>query len=382
MKYNTLGKTKIKVSEIGFGAEWMGDKTDKHVEKLIKYCQEQKINFLDCWMSDPSIRDKLGNALKNTRKKWIIQGHIGSTWQNQQYTRTRNLKHTKQAFQDLLERLQTEYIDFGMIHYIDNNKDYNKAINGKYMEYIKELKEEKIIHHIGLSTHNPEIGLKATENPEIELLMFSINPAYDMFPINDDLEKYRDIKQYQTIKGGIDPIRDQLYQKCQEKQIPITIMKGYAGGTLLNEKTSPFQTKLTPTQCIHYALTRPAAKSIFVGIHDKKQLNQALKYETATPEEKNYQKTLKNAPTHSYKGQCIYCGHCTPCPENINIPTINKFYDLAKTHEKTPESIQEHYNNLETHASQCTQCKSCMTRCPFEVNIIEFMKNAQKLFGD
>ncbi len=66
-------------------------------------------------MSEPNVRSNIGNALKGKRGKWIIQGHFGSTWQNGQYVRTREMDKVKEAFSDLLTRLQTDYIDLGMI---------------------------------------------------------------------------------------------------------------------------------------------------------------------------------------------------------------------------------------------------------------------------
>ena len=60
---------------------------------------------------------------------------------------------------------------------------------------------------------------------------------------------------------------------------------------------------------------------------------------------------------------------------------VNKLFDLAKNHEKTPESIKEHYNNLKYHATDCIACGECELRCPFDVEIVDVMLDAQDLFG-
>ncbi|RAP47775.1 MAG: aldo/keto reductase [Methanosphaera sp. rholeuAM6] len=380
MKYNQIGKTKYKVSEIGFGAEWIENKEYSEIEKLVKYCENEGINLLDCWMSNPKVRSNLGKAIHKNRRKWIIQGHIGSTWQNEQYVKTREMDKVVSAFEDLLTRLQTNYIEFGMIHYVDEIKDYDKIMNSEFIEYVRELKKDEKIKHIGLSTHNPEVAIKAAKNPEIELIMISVNPAFDMMPpvLLDD---YFDNDKYSQNLGGIQPIRTELYQTCLENDTAITIMKGFAGGRLLNKEDSPFGVALTPLQCIHYALNRPSAKSILVGVKNIEELKETLKYETATEEEKDYSKILRTAPKHSYLGKCTYCGHCAPCPKGINIAMLNKLYDLATVHEDIPLSIREHYNNLEAHAIDCFGCKHCEERCPFGVEIIEIMKKAYDLFG-
>lgn len=380
MKYNRIGKTDYSVSEIGFGAEWMAEKSDEEVEKLVQYCEKEGVNLLDCWMSDPKVRSSLGKAIHKNREHWIIQGHIGSTWQKGQYVKSRDMNIVVPAFEDLLERLQTDHIEFGMIHYVDEVKEYNQIMNSEFMEYVRKLKEEETIHHIGISTHNPEVGLLAADNPEIELIMISLNPAFDMMPpvVLDD---YFENDKYSEDLGGIQPIRSQLYQKCLDTDTSITVMKGFAGGRLLNKDDSPFGVALSPINCIHYALTRPSAKSILVGVNNIEELEGVLKYELATEKEKDFSKILTTAPKHSYLGKCTYCGHCAPCPFEINIAMVNKLYDLAVIHDEVPQSIREHYNNLESHASDCFGCKKCETRCPFDVEIIEVMKKASVLFG-
>ena len=91
MKYRTLGKTGLSVSEIGLGAEWLERHNEEECKELIGFCEEVGINIMDCWMSNPNVRSNIGNAIKDTRDKWFIQGHIGSTWQNGQYVKTREL---------------------------------------------------------------------------------------------------------------------------------------------------------------------------------------------------------------------------------------------------------------------------------------------------
>jgi predicted aldo/keto reductase-like oxidoreductase len=63
----------------------------------------------------------------------------------------------------------------------------------------------------------------------------------------------------------------------------------------------------------------------------KEQVDEAVEYETAEDDEKDYASVIESAPMHSYMGQCTYCGHCKPCPMDIDIAMVNKFYDLAIT---------------------------------------------------
>ena len=140
MNYRELGKTGLKVSEVGFGAEWMERHGLEDVIEVVKECEKQGINLMDVWMSEPNVRTNLGIAIKDSREKWYIQGHIGSTWQGGQYVRTRDPGQVKAAFEDLLTRLQTDYIDLGMIHYVDRQEDWDGIQNSPFLDYVKELK--------------------------------------------------------------------------------------------------------------------------------------------------------------------------------------------------------------------------------------------------
>lgn len=380
MRYRELGKTGLRVSEIGLGAEWLERHSEEEGQAVIDRCEGCGINILDCWMSNPQVRSSIGKALKGRREKWIIQGHFGSTWQEGQYVRSRDLAKVEEAFRDLLTRLQTDYIDLGMIHFVDTEEEFHKVFEGPLLQYVKEQKARGVIRHIGMSTHNPQVAKLAALSGEIEMLLFSVNPAFDLLPPSEDLNDYF-AESYQEGLGGIDPQREELYKLCEQRGVGITVMKGYAGGRLFDAKTSPFGVALTPVQCIHYALTRPAVASILVGYDTPEHVDAAVAYETAAEEERDYASVLAKAPHHAYGGQCTYCGHCAPCPAGIDIAMVNKLYDLASMQEEVPATVRAHYQALSATAADCIACGGCETRCPFGVPVVERMEKAKKLFG-
>ena len=380
MRYRTLGKTGLKVSEIGFGAEWIGPMSDGQVRELAKSCLDGGVNIVDCWMADPAIRSALGRAIEPERDQWIIQGHIGSTWQDGQYVRTRDMAKVAPAFEDLLERLRTDHVELGMIHYVDAVQEYRDIMAGEFFAYVNELLEEGRIQHIGLSTHNPDVAQLAAEDGRIEMIMFSVNPAFDLMPATEDINVYFGDYADEGL-AGMDPARARLYATCEANGVGITVMKGFAGGRLLDAAKSPFGVALTPAQCIHYCLTRPAVASVMAGLENHDQVAEALAYETADAEERDYASVLAGAQAHAYYGQCTYCGHCAPCAVGINIALVNKYADLAALHDSVPEGVGEHYRELEVTADACTGCRSCEERCPFGVPIAQKMEEAAALFG-
>ena len=102
MNTSRLGKTGLQVSEVGFWRGMVGTTPRRKVE-LIRYASSKGINILDCWMADPKSRDVIGKGIKENRSKWYIQGHIGSTWKNGQYFRTRDMKYVRPAFEDFVK---------------------------------------------------------------------------------------------------------------------------------------------------------------------------------------------------------------------------------------------------------------------------------------
>lgn len=379
MRYRELGKTGLKVSEIGLGAEWLERHNAQEIKEVIDHCEACGINILDCWMSEPNVRSNIGAAIKGHREHWIIQGHLGSTWQDGQYVKTRDLKLAKKAFADLLERMGTDYIDLGMIHFVDEAEEYKKIMSGEFYAYAQELKEKGVIHHIGMSTHNPAVAKMAAESGKIEMILFSINPAFDMLPASENIDDYFK-ETYDENLGGIASERAELYQICEQNGVGITVMKGYAGGRLFNASASPFGVALTPVQCLHYALTRPAVASVLAGYDTTAHVDEAVAYETASEEEKNYASVLAKAPAHAYYGMCTYCGHCAPCPVDIDIAMVNKLYDLALMQPEVPATVKAHYNDLSANGKDCVDCGSCEERCPFGVKVAERMKKAEELF--
>ena len=222
--------------------------------------------------------------------------------------------------------------------------------------------------------------MKAARSGYVEMILFSINPAFDMLPASEDIDVMFAEKFDDGLKG-IDAERARLYKTCEENDVGITVMKPFAGGRLFDEKRSPFGTALTPVQCIHYALTRPAVCAVMCGYDNKAQVDAATAYEAADNTEKDYASVLANAPAHAYRGQCTYCGHCKPCVANLDIAMINKFYDLATMQPEVPAAVQSHYELLEKTASACIDCHACESRCPFGVKIAERMKKTAELFG-
>lgn len=377
MRYRELGSTGLEVSEVGFGPEWMKG-TPEETREIAEVLREAGVNILDCWMADPHIRKNLGYAIEGHTDEWIVQAHFGACWVDGQYQRSRDMKLVRPAFEDELEMLGIERADIGMMHYIDSVDEFRSCMEGPFFAYVQEMLDVGRIWHVGLSTHNPEVAIEAVNTGKVEVIMFSINPAFDMMPASDDINDL--FGDYSDVAGNIDPVRDKLYRMCEAHGIGLTVMKPYAGGRLLSAAESPFGVALTPEQCIHYCLTRPAVATVLAGYKTLEEAKSALAYEDASAEELDYASVLAGAPAHAYYGQCTYCGHCQPCTVGIDIATVNKFADLALMQDEVPDSVREHYFALDKNASDCIACGICEPNCPFGVKIVDRMHDTVELF--
>lgn len=381
MEYREFGRTGIKVSVIALGCEGFVANEGALTEQLLNAAEQGGINCIDLYAPQPEMRSRLGKWLRGRRGKFVLQAHLCTVWQEGQYKRTREIGEVKASFEDLLTRLATDYIDIGMIHYVDSLEDWEAVAGGPVMAYAREMQAQGKIRYIGLSSHNPAAAMQAVQSGLIDVLMFSVNPCYDLQPANEDCYALWDGKNYDRQLVNMDPEREALYETCSRLGVAITVMKAFGGGDLLDEELSPAGKALTVNQCLHYALTRPGVAAVMSGAHTVDELEKCLEYITAADVEKDYAAAFAALPKISWEGHCMYCGHCAPCPQGIDVAAVTKFLNLTKAQNSVPETVREHYAALRHHAGECVKCGACEKRCPFKVTVIQNMQEAVKVFG-
>ena len=382
MDYRELKRCgSLKVSTIALGCEGFIGKSREDFKAMLDRAMDLGINFIDMYTSNPEFRDNMGAAIAGKRDKIVLQGHICSVWENGQYLRTREFNKVKAGMDEQLRRLGTDYLDIGMIHYMDSESDFEEVFGGEIIEYCKKLKAAGTIRAIGLSSHNPIVARRAVETGLIDVLMFSVNAAYDMQPAGEDCNDLWDLKNYQDGRIGMDPDRKALYELCERENVAIDVMKAFGGGDMLDEKLSPFGVAFNEYQCLEYCLTRPAVVSVMAGCHSIAEIEKAVSYYDVSREQRDYSTVLSRMEKFKFHGNCMYCGHCAPCSVGINVADINKYLNLALAQGEVPETVADHYKLLAHHASECIACGSCVRNCPFGVEVIRKMERAVEVFG-
>lgn len=363
MEYRINKRTQDKISDIGLGASSISQAGSKEAVETLKMAYENGINYFDLAAGDAECFPFYGEAFKDVRNKVMYQIHFGANYESGTYGWTTNLDKIKKSIAWQLEQLKTDYIDYGFIHCLDEETDWDNYVKNGVLDYIKELKEKGIVKHIGISSHTPRLVQKALDTGLIDMVMFSINPGYDY--------------HHGDYANGSTDERTSLYKRCESEGVGISVMKPFSGGQLLDERTSPFGKKLTRVQCMQYALDRPGVLTVLPGIRGKEDLKELLKYVDATPEEKDYSIIGKFAPA-DVTGKCVYCNHCMPCPMNLDIGLINKYYDLSLAGDNL---AKDHYMNLDKTAKDCISCGHCNSRCPFSVDQMSRMQVIKEYFG-
>lgn len=355
MKYNIIPKTGTRVSELGLGCEHVGPKDAKTVDSVVSAAVEGGVNLLELFMPQPDIRDRISRAIGPRRNDLLLMGHIGSCLTpDGQYCRSRDPALCEAFVDDFLRRYHTDWMDFGMFHYVDTPEDYAGVFDTSIADYAVRLREQGKVRFVGASSHNAETALRMVETGLLDVLLFSVNPAQDLLPniVNDDYfvsETYSDIHT-----SELNPARRRLYERCAELGVGIIVMKALGCGRMLTSDNG-LRRPLTPFECIHYANTRPGVASVLVGCTSTEQVAEMLAYESADRAQIQFADALEGVLSPK-QGQCMYCNHCLPCPAGIDIAEAMRLIDTGDA---------EGIRRLAAGPKDCVQCGSCEENCPF-----------------
>lgn len=364
MEYRIHPRTKDKISVIGIGTGPIYEAPGREAVETLSYACEHGVNYVDFATAGAETFRYAGLAFASVRRELLYQVHFGANYETGEYGWTTDLDKVKGQIDWQLSQLNTDYIDFGMIHCLDSAGDWEQYQENGVLDYLLEMKKSGVVRHIGLSTHTPELAGRILDSGIVEQMMFSINPAYDY--------------QHGEYAAGSAGERMDLYRRCEAEGVGISVMKPYSGGQLLDDRTSPFGRALTKIQCLQYALDKPGVLTVLPGVRNLDEMKEALAWLEAAPKERDYS-VLGTFTPKDVTGTCVYCNHCAPCPAGLNIGLINKYYDLARIGD---DMAADHYAKLEKHASDCLHCGHCDRRCPFGVAQSRRMEEIREYFGE
>jgi uncharacterized protein len=384
MEYREYGKTGLKVSVVGLGCQELQGKTQEEAIDIVHTAVNSGINFFDALVPDTTTRDRFGAAIAGLRDKIILQGHFGMPWEENsdedQWIIPRTLDGCIRSLEDFLTRSRTDHVETLMLTLVDDMENWDQAVKDGLIDYMLGLKRQGICQGIGITCHEPLTAWEIVNTGMIDVIQFSINPLFDLFnsPFESIFADIQDLDKFQTHQYTIDENRSRLYALCKEKGVSISVMKTLAAGRLLDTRTSLFGKAMTVPQCIHYALNRPAVATSLIGCNNADEVRIAAAYNKLSAAEKDYTEVLS---VFRFTGldRCMYCNHCLPCPAHIDIASVKRLLDSARI--EMTGALRNQYNALDKKASDCLSCETCMKRCPFGVDVVASMREAEKLFN-
>ena len=266
-----------------------------------------------------------------------------------------------------LERTGAEYFDFYLVHGIDET---NKEKYEKYgiWEYVRQLKEEGLIHHYGFSFHDsPELLEELlTEHPDAEFVQLQIN--------------YSDWEDHLIASR-------RCYEIATQHGKPVVVMEPVKGGALADppQKVKDILQQANPdaspaSWAIRFAASLPNVMMVLSGMSNLEQMEDNLSYmrdfQPLSEEEQRVVEAAREALLQFDRIACTGCHYCTPgCPMEIHIPEIFAVMNVYKMYGDLNEARRDYgWRPKGAKASECMQCGQCEDACPQHLPIISLLE--------
>lgn len=324
-----FGNTRMEIKRVGFGGIPIQRISQEDTNKVIDELEKCGVNFIDTARGYTISEEYLGNALKGRREKFYIATKSMS----------RDYESMKKDIEISLKNLQTDYIDLYQMHNV-KPVEYD-TIFGEDRAYraLLEAKEAGKIKHIGITSHGLETVEKAVESGKFETIQFPYN-----------------IVENQA---------DEVFKKAHEKGVGTIVMKPLAGGAIDDG-----------TLAMKYILSREYIDVAIPGMDTPEQVkeNTAVLENFELTEEDNVKITkIKSELGTNF---CRRCEYCLPCPQGVIIPQ-NFLLEGYYTRYGLQDWAIDRYKALgeDQRASNCIECGACESKCPYELPIIEMLKN-------
>ncbi len=366
MHYRTLGRTGLKVSQLGFGAMRLpmtGEGDDARVDRertipMIHRAFEGGVNYIDSavFYCNHDSQRAVGDALKGWRDKVIVSTK-NSYYGDDEAAWWKNLD-------DSLERLQVDFIDVYNQHGMSWGR-YESDYRPHISKWMAKAKDQGLIGHVCCSFHDK----------------------------NDALKKIIETDEFSSITLQYNLLDRQLEEGialAHEKNIGVVVMGPVAGGRLAEPSEVlgsmvPGVTRV-PELALRFVLSNPNVTIVLSGMNEMEQVveNLATAKDEVSLSDADRADIEKRMVSMKEMAElyCTGCGYCMPCPSEIGISGIfDKFnrgrvYGLWDSARKAYAQIGQVAWEKGNKADACTECGECEEKCPQNIPIREQLAEA------
>lgn len=334
MKYRILGKSGLKVSQIGFGGIPLASISFDEAERCVRTALDLGINFIDTARAYKDSEEKIGRVLKTLkgqRENLIIATKAIP----------KSLPDVLNSLEESLKYLQTDYIDLFQLHNVADQARLDLSL--KILEGLLPLKEQGKIRHIGVSAHGIEWANRVMETDAFETMMIALN-----FMVREPVDVNLPV--------------------ARKHNVGIIAMKPMAGGEIED-----------PYLAFKFFLELEDVVPI-VGVKTPEQIKEVMDIvETGAPPTCGEKAEMERIRKETGDIFCRRCGYCEPCPQGVNIVGINIFPSVIKRYPPLYMLQQGMEKSLKTHEN-CIDCGECEERCPYHLHIREMMEKSYKSY--
>ena len=341
------------------------DKTEKEIMLAVN----AGVNYFDTAYIYPGSEAALGKILakNNVREKINIATKLP------QYL-IRSRQAIDKYFDEELKRLQTDYIDYYLMHMLTDIVSWNKLVDLGIKEWIEKQKAEGKIRNIGFSFHgNTDMFIQILNAYDWDFCQIQYN--------------YMD-EHSQAGRRGL--------MEAAKKGIPVIIMEPLRGGKLVDllpekakELISESNKKFTPAEwAFRWLWNQPQITCVLSGMNSTDMVKEnvkianLVKVDEFTEEDFKMIEGIKEAISKNIKVGCTGCAYCMPCPKGVDIPGTFRCYNEMYTEKKSTGRFE--YAQViglrkeSAFATQCVGCGKCEQHCPQNISIREELKKADK----
>ena len=369
MEYRNLEHLGVSTSLLGFGCMRFplnedGSICEPEAEKMLDTAIEAGVTYIDTAYpyhngdSEPF----LGRVLKKYNRKDFFLATKLPIWN------VKTLEDAKRLFQEQLDRLQVDYIDFYLLHCLDKEK-WQTVLDLGLIPYFEEMKRQGKIRFFGFSFHD-------------DYEVFETIATYRSWDFCQIQYNYIDT----DIQAG-----NNGYALTEKLGIPLVIMEPVKGGSLAQlpeDVTEPFKKARPDSSISSWALrwvaSKPNVKVVLSGMSTMEQVEDNLhtfgNFEPLTQKESELVSQVAYAIKKRTKNGCTGCAYCMPCPFGVDIPKNFRIWNDLSMYGNKEKAKQAFFQELDVsaRADQCKKCGKCETVCPQSIAIRENLKAAAK----